>query len=143
MCMLKHLSYGERLGSWDNSAWRREGSGAPYPCCNYPCLMGGNEEEGVGLFSAVSSERTRGNGHTGGSILNRMKAFSIVRMIKHCHSFPGEDVESPSVELFKTHGDSCPSSPVPISGHGSCVGCDPQFLLDLSLSLLCAWGWLP
>lgn len=59
----------------------------------------------------MSSDRSRGTGHRRFH-LNRMKAFSAVTMIKLWHDFPRENVNSPSLELFKTHRDSCPSSPV-------------------------------
>jgi len=75
----------------------------------YKHLKGGCKKDEARLFSLVPSVRTRGNGHTlelRRFPLNIRKHFFTVRVAKHWHRLPRKVVESPFLEILKSHVDT-------------------------------------
>ena len=101
---LEHLSYEERLR--DLGLFRLKKRRLRGDLINaYKSVKGGCQEDGAKPFSAVPSNRTRGNRHKlkhRKFRLNMRKNFFPLRVMESWPRLPREAVESPSPEIFKT-----------------------------------------
>ena len=99
----EHFPYEERLGDLERfSLEKRRLRGDLINAYEY--LKGGYEVDGAKLFPVLCSSRTRGNGHKlqhRKYHMNKRKIFTV-RVTEHWNRLPREDVESLSVEIFKT-----------------------------------------
>jgi len=105
---LDHLSYEEKLRAGTVQPGKEKAQGGFYQCIQVP---EGREQRGQSqaFSSVVFSDRPRGNGHIMKHRrfpLNIRKLFFTVRVTKHLHRLSGKVVESPSLEIFKSHLDT-------------------------------------
>ena len=105
---LEHLLYEEKLRDMGLfSLEKRRLKEDLINACKY--LKGRSQVDWSGLFLVVHSDSTSGNRHKLGHRtfhMNMGKSFFTVRVTEHRSRLPGEVVESPSLEIFKSHLDT-------------------------------------
>ena len=110
MKSLELLSCKERLGSLGLfSLEKRRLKGDVINIYKY--LRCGRQRDKARLFSVLCGDRTRGNSQGlkhRKFCTNVLKNFFTVKVTEHWNRLPGEVVESPSLETFKTHLDAYP-----------------------------------
>ena len=75
----------------------------------YKYMKCGRERDIANFFPVVCGDRMRGNGHKlehRNFCTNMQNNFFTVRVMKHWNRLPREVVDSPSLEIFKTHLDA-------------------------------------
>ena len=103
---LKHLSHGEAERTGTVYPREEKAQGNLINVHKYP--KEGCKKGRARLFSAVSSDRTGGNGHkpkhSRFCLIIRKNIFTVW-VTKHWHRLPREAVQSPSLQIFKHHLD--------------------------------------
>lgn len=86
---------------------------APGPAHPHPASRGAYKKAGEGFSLRTSSDRIRGNGFKlkqSRFKIGIRKKFSTVRVVRHRHRVPREEVAAPSLEKFKAQLDGALSS---------------------------------